>query len=94
MVSPVHGDYRRLQAEIPLIVLCRFPGPALFAGTPGKRICKAKSTSALAETFSGLKRAAIALGFPTVEALRIAVKAYCRNDDVEDDLGAEAKRND
>jgi YVTN family beta-propeller protein len=65
-----------------------------FAGTPGKRICKAKSTSALAETFSGLKRAAIALGFPTVEALRIAVKAYCRNDDVEDDLGAEAKRND
>jgi hypothetical protein len=30
MVSPVHGDYRRLQAEIPLIVLCRFPGPALL----------------------------------------------------------------
>jgi len=30
MVSPVHGDYRRCQAEIPLIVLCRFPGPALF----------------------------------------------------------------
>jgi hypothetical protein len=29
MVSPVHGDYRRCQAEIPLIVLCRFPGPAL-----------------------------------------------------------------
>jgi hypothetical protein len=32
MVSPVHGDYRRCQAEIPLIVLCRFPGPALYAG--------------------------------------------------------------
>src|SRR5216683_6144377 len=31
MVSPVHGDYRRCQAEIPLIVLFRFPGPALFA---------------------------------------------------------------
>jgi hypothetical protein len=31
MVSPVHGDYRRCQAEIPLIVLCRFPGPALPA---------------------------------------------------------------
>jgi hypothetical protein len=30
MVSPVHGDYRRCQAEIPLIVLFRFPGPALF----------------------------------------------------------------
>src|SRR6516225_3426518 len=29
MVSPVHGDYRRCQAEIPLIVLCRFPEPAL-----------------------------------------------------------------
>jgi hypothetical protein len=29
MVSPVHGDYRRCQAEIPLIILCRFPGPAL-----------------------------------------------------------------
>jgi hypothetical protein len=36
MVSPVHGDYRRCQAEIPLIVLCRFPGPALiFVGGYG-----------------------------------------------------------
>jgi hypothetical protein len=31
MVSPVHGDYRRCQAEIPLIVLFRFPGPALIS---------------------------------------------------------------
>jgi len=31
MVSPVHGDYRRCQAEIPLIVLFRFPGPALVS---------------------------------------------------------------
>src|SRR5690349_9703866 len=30
MVSPVHGDYCRIQAEIPLIALCRFPGPALL----------------------------------------------------------------
>src|SRR5271155_4078790 len=30
MVSPVHGDYRRCQAEIPLIVLFRFLGPALL----------------------------------------------------------------
>jgi hypothetical protein len=30
MVSPVRGNYRRCQAETPLIVLCRFPGPALF----------------------------------------------------------------
>jgi hypothetical protein len=28
MVSPVRGNYRRCQAEIPLIALCRFPGPA------------------------------------------------------------------
>src|SRR5882672_3709415 len=37
MVSPVHGDYRRYQAEIPLIVLSRFPGPAL---TVAQRSCK------------------------------------------------------
>jgi hypothetical protein len=30
MASPVHSDYRRCQAEIPLIVLCRFPEPALY----------------------------------------------------------------
>jgi hypothetical protein len=29
MVSPVHGDHRRCQAEIPLIVLSKFPRPAL-----------------------------------------------------------------
>jgi hypothetical protein len=29
MVSPVHGDCHRCQAEIPLIVLFRFPEPAL-----------------------------------------------------------------
>ena len=34
MLSPGHGDYRRCQAEIPLIVLFRFPGPALPADTP------------------------------------------------------------
>src|SRR4029077_1422446 len=31
MVSPVHGDYRRYQAEIPLIALSKFPRPALLA---------------------------------------------------------------
>src|SRR6202022_2582133 len=30
MVSPVHGDHRRCQAEIPLIVLSKFPRPALY----------------------------------------------------------------
>jgi hypothetical protein len=29
MVSPVRGDHRRFQAEIPLIVLSKFPEPAL-----------------------------------------------------------------
>src|ERR1700739_4006731 len=29
MVSPVHGDYRCHQAEIPLIALSTFPRPAL-----------------------------------------------------------------
>jgi hypothetical protein len=37
MVSPVHGDYRRCQAEIPLIVLFRFPGPALSDEPTGER---------------------------------------------------------
>jgi hypothetical protein len=32
MVSPVRGDHRRFQAEIPLIVLSRFSGPALLIG--------------------------------------------------------------
>jgi hypothetical protein len=27
MVSPVHGDYRRCQAETPLIVLSKLPRP-------------------------------------------------------------------
>jgi hypothetical protein len=31
MVSPVHGDYRRYQAETPLIALSKFPRPALVA---------------------------------------------------------------
>jgi hypothetical protein len=31
MVSPVRGDYRRLQAEIPLIDLFKFAVPALPA---------------------------------------------------------------
>jgi hypothetical protein len=31
MVSPVHGDYRRYQAETPLIALSKFPRPALIS---------------------------------------------------------------
>jgi hypothetical protein len=32
MVSPVRGDYRRCQAEIPLIDLFKFAEPALQSG--------------------------------------------------------------
>jgi hypothetical protein len=32
IVSPVRDDHRRFQAETPLSVLCRFPGPALSRG--------------------------------------------------------------
>jgi hypothetical protein len=33
MTRPQTVGYRRCQAETPLIVLCRFPGPALSAPT-------------------------------------------------------------
>src|SRR4029077_10767684 len=33
IVSPVHGDYRRCQAETPLIVLSKFAEPALLTLT-------------------------------------------------------------
>jgi hypothetical protein len=41
MVSPVRGDYRRCQAEIPLIVLFKFAEPALFRspGSAGNGDC-------------------------------------------------------
>ncbi|BBZ96813.1 hypothetical protein BRDID11004_22780 [Bradyrhizobium diazoefficiens] len=38
MVSPVHGDYRRCQAEIPLIVLSKFVEPALVVIEDGNPI--------------------------------------------------------
>jgi hypothetical protein len=48
-----------------------------FAGTPGKLGCDVTSQLALAQTFGGLKAAAIALGFPTVQALQTAIDPYC-----------------
>jgi hypothetical protein len=39
MVSPVRGDHRRFQAEIPLIVLSKFPEPAHFAIAPSQFGC-------------------------------------------------------
>ena len=48
-----------------------------FAGTPGNANCHDNSTSALAQTFGSVKQAAIALGFPTLQALQTAVSAFC-----------------
>jgi hypothetical protein len=48
-----------------------------FAETIGAANCYGKSISALTHTFGGLNAAAIALGFPTVQALQTAVDAYC-----------------
>src|ERR1700756_4491063 len=39
MVSPVHGDYRRYQAEIPLIALSKFPRPALHSAINDEGCC-------------------------------------------------------
>jgi len=36
MVSPVHGDYRRCQAEIPLSDLFKFAEPALHMSIASK----------------------------------------------------------
>src|SRR5262245_10269632 len=51
-------------------------GPA-FAGTPGTANCEGKSVSALARQFGGLDAAASALGFPSVQALQEAIRAFC-----------------
>jgi hypothetical protein len=50
----------------------------VFAGTPGEANCHAQSVSALARQFGGLNNAAAALGFPSVQALQDAIKAFCR----------------
>ncbi len=47
-----------------------------FAGVPGSKDCQGKSLSALAQKFSGLSAAAIALGFSMTD-LQAAIKAYC-----------------
>src|SRR5258708_18519880 len=56
MVSPVHGDYRRCQAETPLIVLFRFPEPALIV-VPLVRL---RSCGVARSTSSALQISAIA----------------------------------
>ena len=48
-----------------------------FAGTPGAPNCRGQSVSALARQFGGLDAAASALGFPSVQALQDAIRAFC-----------------
>lgn len=49
-----------------------------FAGTPGAPNCHGKSVSALAKQFGGMAAAASARGFPSVQELQRAIKAFCR----------------
>jgi hypothetical protein len=50
----------------------------VFAGTPGEANCHGQSVSALARQFGGLNNAAAALGFPLVQALQDAIRAFCQ----------------
>ena len=58
-----------------------FPVPVsvtqTFAGTPGSPNCHGESVSALAKQYGGLAAAAKALGYPSVDALQDAIRAYC-----------------
>lgn len=51
----------------------------LFAGTPGQANCHGMSVSALARQYVSLANAAAQLGFPSVEALQIAIVEHCGN---------------
>ena len=53
-----------------------FAKPVL-AGTPGKANCHSQSVSVLVRQFGGLNNAAAALGFPSVQALQDAIRAFC-----------------
>jgi photosystem II stability/assembly factor-like uncharacterized protein len=50
----------------------------VFAGTPGTPNCHGESVSALVHEFGGLKAAASALRFPSVQAVQDAIRAFCR----------------
>jgi hypothetical protein len=49
-----------------------------FAGTPGTANCHGTSVSALEQQFGTLDAAAAALGFPSVQALQDAIRAFCQ----------------
>jgi Beta-propeller repeat len=48
-----------------------------FAGTPGTANCHGQSVSALTQQFGSLDAAALALGFPSVQALQDAIREFC-----------------
>jgi hypothetical protein len=50
---------------------------ASFAGTPGHANCVGQSVAALNKQYGNLAKAAAALGYPNVDALQKAIKAYC-----------------
>jgi probable HAF family extracellular repeat protein len=54
------------------------PTATAFAGTPGTPNCHGKSVSALVREFGGPEAAASTLGFPSVQALQEAIRAFCR----------------
>jgi hypothetical protein len=47
------------------------------AGTPGQEDCQDVTTSGLAEQFGSVHSAASALGFSSVQALQISLRAFC-----------------
>ena len=67
------GDFAVLSTQSRFLVIAV---PA-FAGTPGSANCHGQSVSALARQFGGLRAAASALGFPSVQALQDALWAFC-----------------
>jgi YVTN family beta-propeller protein len=52
------------------------PAPR-FAGTSGYSNCHGQSVAALAQQYQGLNSAAAALGYPNVQALPAAIRAFC-----------------
>jgi uncharacterized repeat protein (TIGR03803 family) len=48
-----------------------------FSGAPGQPNCVGNSVSALAQKYVFLTKAAVALGYPSVQALQSAIAAYC-----------------
>ena len=49
-----------------------------FAGQPGSPNCHGQSVSALANQYGSLAAAASALGFPSVQVLQNAIRAWCK----------------